>query len=212
MKKITIIFLSLVSIIVSNSQIIYATETTYNPNYTERKQEMIDLADSAPLYNDKVNKGKGAYGNWTWRDGVIVISDSKALTSLYNNGHAGIVGWSTYYTTVEANPGVPIKLYYGEWHQRDDYGGEKVYHVGVRSTSVWQDHLGATWVELQIGKPYNYDYLDSRRTDRFYCSQLVWSSYYYTSGVNLDTIAYGSGIHPFEILNHSNVVKIFQNK
>lgn len=38
-------------------------------------------------------------------------------------------------------------------------------------------HESAVLAMNQVGKPYNWNYLDKTRTDAFYCSQLIWFAY-----------------------------------
>lgn len=66
------------------------------------------------------------------------------------------------------------------------------------------------WCSLQVGKPYNFNFLDTSRRDAFYCSQLVWAAYYDNFGIDISTSAWGPAIYPMEILDSPNVTKIYQ--
>lgn len=154
--------------------------------------------------------GSRSVGTWSWRDGVICITDSYASVEWFNNGHAGIIGVAPYYYgMVEANPGSGVEMCYGTW--TDNYGSGKVVQVGVTDTTVEQDHLAAEWATNQIGKPYKFPTTLNNRNE-FYCSHLVYAAYLDTCNVNLDTIAWPGFIHPFEILNNSLVTVIFNNE
>lgn len=152
-----------------------------------------------------------SYGSWTWRDGVICITDSYASSPLFNNGHAGIVGVApNYYCVVEANPGSGVKNVWGNWSYK--YKDKTVWQVGVTSTTVEQDQAAAEWATKQVGKPYNGSFLNKTKTDSFYCSQLVWAAYKYTAGVDLDTWRYASAVHPFELYLSDKTTLIYRNK
>ena len=56
---------------------------------------------------------------------------------------------------------------------------------------------------------------DIRRTDKFYCSQLVWAAYYYSCGFDLDLTRYNTfgtwRIHPKEIYD-ADTALIYRKK
>lgn len=181
----------------------------------EWEEKMIAEANSKPAVGDfKVQRSElpgikksSTTGTWSWRDGVICITDSYASVSWFNNGHAGIVAIAPHYdSTVEANPSSGVSTIKGRWDNR--FGGN-VYQVGVVSTTVKQDQQAAQWACNQIGKPYGFPIALSNRS-KFYCSHLVYAAYLETTGVNLDTIAWPGFIHPFELLNTSKTETIFQ--
>ena len=154
--------------------------------------------------------GARVIGSWSWRDGVICVTDSYASVDWFNNGHAGIVGISPYnYGVVEANPGDGVEVCYGSWVDR--FGNGKVIQVGVTDTTTEQDHLAAEWATRQLGKPYEFPVLLSNR-DKFYCSHLVYAAYLETCDVDLNTIAWPGFIHPFELFNNDLVTVIYNNE
>ena len=92
---------------------------------------------------------RAAHGGWTWRDGVICISDSYAITPHFNNGHAGIVAAAPYYyATIESNPGTGVQVVYGNWTNR--FSGSTVYQIDVKTTSIRDDQKVAFRVARQI--------------------------------------------------------------
>ena len=150
-------------------------------------------------------------GSWSWRDGVICITDAK-LSGIINHGHAGIVAAAPYhYAVIEANPGTGVKPHYGSWVTR--YSGQ-VWQVGVKSTSVAQDQKAAQWAARQIGKPYNREFYNVWTRSKFYCSQLVWAAYRDTAGPSADISlnSYGAAIHPFELRDHPNTALIYRKR
>lgn len=187
------------------------------------ENEALDKLEEAPIVFDKeendlakensatisgINGKK--LGTWSWRDGVICITDSHAKSPLFNNGHAGIVAAAPYYDSViEANPSDGVQPKYGSWGSR--FSGNTIVQVGVKSTTVAQDRKAAQWAAKQIGKLYNSSFTNINTRSTFYCSQLVWAAYKDTTGVDIGTAAWGTAIHPFELINSKTQV-IYRNR
>lgn len=128
------------------------------------------------------------------------MTDSFAVRSVFNNGHAGIVGAAPYYDSViEANPGEGVKAKYGAWTDRT--GFHHVYQAGEISTTEVQGQKAAVWAGGKIGTPYKLERYRLNRRDVFYCSHLVYAAYKDTYGVDLDTTAWSGSIHPLELLS-----------
>lgn len=217
--KIIVMVLVLITFLMINPGGLHALEGEIEPvdsalsisDPSQWEIDMISYANAKEIVADKTVKDSGAtrtpYGNWTWRDGVICITDSYASSPHFNNGHAALMGSSKVYVTVEANPADGVQFKDGHWFSR--FSGQ-VYQVGVIETTIAQDQQVARWAETQINKPYNMNFLNRWTRDSYYCSQLVWAAYKDVTGVDLDTAAYLSAIHPFEILNHSRVSLLYR--
>lgn len=174
----------------------------------EWEKQVWDIADKEPVRGDWKSKTRST-GSWTWRDGVICVTDSYASVPFFNNGHAGLVAVAPYYdATVEANPGDGVQPKYGAWNVRFPTG--RVVQVGVNSTTEAQDQQAAAWACSQIGKPYSLGLNMYGTRDRYYCSQLVWVAYYEATGVDLDTVAWPGYIHPYELVNTSKTSIIYE--
>ena len=155
---------------------------------------------------------EAAVGSWSWRDGVICVTDGK-VSGIINTGHAGIVAPAPYYyATIEAFPNNGVRVHYGSWATK--YRNQTVWQLGVKSTSVAQDQQAANWAVRQIGKPYNSNFFDVWTRSKFYCSQLVWAAYRDTAGPSADISLndYGAAIHPFELRDHPNTAIIYRNR
>lgn len=211
----------LLAICILTTKSVSANEISQTENYfTEDdivnwEQTILNNANNEyPIGDTKGNNGRvyrAASGAWTWRDGVICITDSKAITPLFNNGHAGIIAAAPYYyATIEANPRDGVQPKYGNWNDR--FSTNMVYQYGVKRTSVTQDQNAAKWAARQIGKQYNYQFFNINRRDKFYCSQLVWAAYRDTAKVDIGTWEWGSAIHPFELMSSNETTLIYQNK
>lgn len=164
-KKLSIgvIFLSLCGF----NEYVYAMEESIDKNEMRvwEKSVLEDINSETPI-GDWKTMDRAAHGGWTWRDGVICISDSYAITPLFNNGHAGIVAADPYYyATIESNPGTGVQVVYGNWTNR--FSGSTVYQIGVKKTSIQDDQNVAYWAARQIGKPYNHEFFNINTRNKF---------------------------------------------
>lgn len=170
---------------------------------------LVERADELPLSVDVKDKTKkpgltpmSAYGSYPTRKGVILVT-SDAFKGLIPTGHAAII--YTYGSVVESlSSGVTTGT------NRWNYTKNQAYGVSVSSTSATQDATAANWAYRQIGKPYNWNYLDTGTRSKFYCSQLVWASFKDNFGINLDTPSYLSAVHPMEFVGNAKTYLIWR--
>lgn len=149
-------------------------------------QEGFTYAQTAPIVADKELNARGIVGEWSWRDGVICVTDSYFEgISFLNHGHAGIVAIAPYYyQTVEAlNSTEGVNFVSGHWRNRFE---GRIYQCEVNATTVAQDAqaaaLATTWAQAR--KPYSLA-STLETTDSFYCSQLVYQAYRLGAGYTL---------------------------
>ena len=193
-------------------------------SYTQQQQQIINemaekerqykaYGESAPIERDTKNRSRAQVGQWSWRDGVICVTDDGVGASFVNSWHAAIVAPQQFYSVAEA-PGVGkrVKLTQGMWVKNK----KTVWQLGVKRTSVQQDWNAGWWAGNQKGKPYNTNFWNMKQTKSFYCSQLVWAAYYYTAGVDLDktdnNIGSAWAIHPGELVNNKETAIIYRNR
>lgn len=153
-------------------------------------------------------------GGWSWRDGLICVTDHGKGNHLINTWHCGIVAPQEPEVVAEAaGTEEGCRLRRGMWKETD----YTVWQVGVNSTTVEQDWKAGEWggEQCRVHKPYNTKFWDARRTDKFYCSQLVWASYYYVNGVDLNKpdndIGPDIAIHPGEFVDNPNTTVVYKN-
>lgn len=158
--------------------------------------EGFEYAKTAPIVSDANQTTRGISGAWSWRDGLICVTDS--YTSFINHGHAGIVAAAPYYdSTIEAlNANDGVRAMYGEWSARFN---PRVYQCGVTSTTEAQDAAAARLANSWIGKPYSI-LSTLETTDTFYCSQLVYQAYRLGAGYTLPHALLGI-ITPADLLH-----------
>lgn len=183
----------------------------------ENVEKYEEYGDSAPLVIDPKAAGRtrAAAGSWSWRDGVICVTDAGSSLIVTNSWHAGIVAPQANYVVAEAEGvGKTVRLRSGDWGSA--YPKNKVWQVGVKSTSVAQDLAAGRWAGNQKGKPYNLNFWNIKQTGSFYCSQLPWAAYYYTANVDLDksdnNLGSAKAVHPGEFVDNSKTVLIYRNK
>lgn len=228
MKK----FKSVSTIFLSGLLLVASITSTYGADVQQASQvfdaQQIELeiakARQQPLYTDKNTKGtkmkktaktaassgattfatvaSGSYGTYPTRKGVILVTEDK-YKGLLPTGHAGIIYTST--SIVES-------LSNGVTTGPNDWKTSKntCYGVTVKSTTAAQDSAAANWCYKQIGKPYNYNYLNSSTRKSFYCSQLVYAAFLDNFGINLDTNSFLQAVHPIELVNTSQTSLIYQ--
>ena len=176
-------------------------------------QEGFAYAQSAPIVADKESNTRGIVGEWSWRDGVICVTDSYFWgLSFLNHGHAGIVASAPYYyQTVEAlNATEGIDFVPEHWRGRFD---GRIYQCGVNATTVAQDaqaaSLATAWAQ---DKSKTYSLKSTlETTDTFYCSQLVYQAYRLGAGYTLPH-ALPTVITPADLLHQGATSIIYRDE
>lgn len=187
----------------------FAVETTTSVEYSEAEIDaMWEDARNQPILPDKsVNTTKGSlsvasFGTYPTRKGVILVTSDK-YKGLIPTGHAAIIYSSD--TVVESiENGVTTGD--SDWNQSKT----ECFGVTVYGTTTAEDSQAANWCYNQIGKPYNWNYPNRWTRDSFYCSQLVYASFLDNFGIDLDTAAWLSAVHPMELVNSSNTYTIYE--
>ncbi|MGU7930112.1 YiiX/YebB-like N1pC/P60 family cysteine hydrolase [Streptococcus suis] len=158
---------------------------------------------------DPKNYERASFGAWSWRPGLVAVTDAR-FSGVINHGHAGITGAHPYYgKIIEANKETGVRAHSGEWKVE---AGKNVWELTVTTTTVAEDKAAAERAAGQIGKPYNSNFYDVWRRDKYYCSQLVWASFRDTAGNKADISLndWGAAIHPFELRDHPNTKLIYR--
>lgn len=161
------------------------------------------LSSSNPCGEGNYGTGRrdGAVGRYPTRPGVILVTPDW-LCGLIATGHAGII--LNFRQIVESNEKGVQKLP-NFWFRKK----RQVYGVTTRGTTTAQDRQAALWASSQTGKPYNYNLYNIYDRDRYYCSQLVWASFYHNYWIDLNTTDYDAypfgvrvpAVHPMELMN-----------
>lgn len=173
----------------------------------EELQKSLEEAARQPVVPDKGSDQKAgtkATGSYPSRRGVILVTGDK-FSGLIPTGHAAIV-WDQDFVVESVSKGVTSGP--NNWNKAKT----TCYGVTTYNTTAIQDARAADWTVTQIGKPYNYNFLDKNMRKKFYCSQLVWAAYKNRLGLDLDTSSYGAAVHPIELVNTSKTIPFINNK
>ncbi|ASR46344.1 hypothetical protein B4V02_06455 [Paenibacillus kribbensis] len=119
-------------------------------------------------------------------------------------GHAAIVSLISG-KTVESFPDDGVQYHTNDWRSRSN-----VYGMSVKGASGSQYRGAAQYAANQIGKRYNWNFVDPWREDRFYCSQLVWKAWK-TQGIDVDYITIDPVVTPMEIAKSGNTSIYYSN-
>lgn len=193
-----------------------AKEANLDPTVVFDEKELSLIAKSArskTIYQDKgvglISKSQNlvasasvaSSGTYPTRYGVILITEDK-FKGIIPTGHAAIIWTST--TVVES-------LSNGVTTGPNDWNTSKstCYGITVSGTTTAQDNAASNWCYKQIGKPYNYNYLDKNTRTKFYCSQLVYAAFLDNYNINIDTSAFVTAVHPMELVDSSNTYTIY---
>lgn len=137
---------------------------------------------------------------------ALVTKDSPNTPKIPFIGHAGIVKEAWY--TVESNPDTDVhEGTANEWLGKDKSTGKyykKTVFILKCPDKYNQTQPVEEWAREQIGKEYNWNFFDRKRTDKYYCSQLVWRGYLDNLGIDLCPGAV-SYVTPADILNSSKL-------
>lgn len=191
-----------------------AKESNLDPStiFNEKELSLITKeVRNQKIYQDKgvgiIDKSErlavstASTGTYPTRYGVILVTEDK-YKGLIPTGHAAIIWTST--TVVES-------LSNGVTTGPNDWNTSKntCYGITVSGTTTAQDNAASNWCYKQIGKPYNYNYLDKNTRTKFYCSQLIYAAYLDNYNINIDTSAFVTAVHPMELVNSSNTYTIY---
>ena len=177
-----------------------------------KENNIMEKIDNLPVVPDKTERTRARYGRWTWRDGVIAITNR----GISGSWHVGIVAPQYPKVTAETSPNTNGVRFQSNFEGRGKVGKYNVWQTGVKSTTVSQDWHAGHWAGRQVGKPYNLNFYRTNNRNSFYCSQLVWAAYMDVAKVNLNTSAYdipgARAIHPSELLYNNKVQLIYRAK
>ena len=129
---------------------------------------------------------------------ILVTSDF--FKGLLPTGHAALIISKT--QVIEA---LSKGVVYGKNNWRSVK--KKIFGLKVNHVSTNQLHKVIAKAKKQVGKKYNYNYLDTKTRNKFYCSHLIWAVFLDTLKINLDTkllgLANGKNyavVHPLELV------------
>lgn len=138
---------------------------------------------------------------------ILITSDP--YKGLIPTGHVAIVLNEDEIVEATSN-GVIISR--NDWIQTK----KEVYGIridSVKNTDQFVEKI-SDYLNNNLTKKYNYNYLNTKRRDKYYCSHLAYSLYLDLFDINLDTPLFGkanngaSAIHPLELVlsKYANII------
>lgn len=205
MKKI-ITFIFSIIMVLSLTVSVFAADLTDIPNAETVEEDVvaaIEQADAQPIFADKGANTRAVSGTYPTRKGVILSTPTNAsLGGATFVGHSAIIYNAS---TVVESVGEGVITGSNNWNSVKT----KCYGVTVRGTTVDQDASAANWCYQRIGCPYNYNFLNVTTRTKFYCSQLIWASFWDLYGIDLNADSLGKIITPMELVNSDNTYTIY---
>lgn len=187
---------------------LYAQDQIAVAEMMENLPQMLAEGQELAKYDAKANdpmpmsNSLGTYG-----DIIVNTSGSTSLGSIGISyiGHAAIVS-NDANITIESWPksNSPIDIDGVQQYDNDWAGVSGTMLVRPNGATTTQYRTAVAFAEKQIGKPYNWNFLNKNTTDSFYCSQLVWQAWL-DAGINCETGSTPNAvIAPADLVNSTN--------
>lgn len=190
---------------------VFATEKDYKQDDNDQMEQLIikskqdsdDLikkwnkleVKSTPKISKKMNtmniESSESAANSVGSYGDILITPATIFENGPITGHAGMVDLNSD-LTIESMTSGGVRRYTNDWKTR--------YTKALCATVINGDPKQAVdYASSKIGSNYNYNFLNKWKTDKFYCSQLVWRAYI-EQGIDLDKDG-GNAVLPTDLVS-----------
>ncbi|MDM8001096.1 MAG: YiiX/YebB-like N1pC/P60 family cysteine hydrolase [Dehalococcoidia bacterium] len=110
---------------------------------------------------------------------IILVKGSGFFPGVFC--HAAIVKYRSSLSLFSIGPNGDNGVWWNSQSQLHQYSHASVQRVDTWPLSSNRRQTAADYAREQLGKPYNWIFVDKWRTDAFYCSQLCWAAYYHPS-------------------------------
>lgn len=166
----------------------------------------IAQAEAKPVVPEGSSKTRAITGTYPTRSGVILVTPINSSLGMNSSfvGHAAIIYAAD--TVIESFPKKGVITGDNNWNKKLSI----VYGVDVNDTNKTEEKAAAKWCQKRIGCSYNYLFTDVATRSRFYCSHLVWASYWDLYGIDLNTDSLGKVITPMELVTTDETTKIYE--
>lgn len=150
----------------------YAAPSEQQSEPTQEEIDAIKLrASEMPIYSENngtlvLENNLRSLGQYPTRKGTILVTDEK-FSGLIPTGHAAIV-YNNGNTVVESL-GNGVVIGSNNWYQKS----AKVWGLATINLSFTQADTAADWCARQVGKPYNFNFLDTWNRDRLITPQML---------------------------------------
>ena len=153
----------------------FKTEERWVPSAKDlrRNQGVIGGWGTSPGNGNNCDFDRSANGD------AILVKGSGLFPGVFC--HAAIVIHSKYSYLFSIGPDGDHGVYWNPRSRLGEYSHASVQRVNTWPLSSDRRQTAADYAYKQLGKPYNWIFVDKWRTDAFYCSQLCWAAYYHPS-------------------------------
>jgi uncharacterized protein YycO len=107
---------------------------------------------------------------------IVLVKGSGLFPGVFCHAAIVVNEWSSSWFSV--GPTGDIDVWYNSRYTLHLYSHASVQRVNTWPLSSSRRQTAANYALAQLGKPYNWIFVDKWRTDAFYCSQLCWAAYY----------------------------------
>ena len=107
---------------------------------------------------------------------VVLVKGSGLFPGVFC--HAAIVKYRGSSALFSIGPDGDNGVWWNSQSRLKEYSHASVQRVDTWPLSSNRRQTAADYARNQLGKPYNWIFVDKWRTDAFYCSQLCWAAYY----------------------------------
>jgi uncharacterized protein YycO len=164
--------------------------------YLSLQKEAMGNTDS------KVSLASSMLG--TYGDILVAYNASSWGINFGYPGHAAIVAIAND-RTVESFPANGVQYHTNDWGSRSN-----VYAMTVKGATATAYNKAASYAATQVGKPYNWNFVNPWAGDKFYCSQLVWKAWK-AQGIDVDYVTIDPIVTPMEIAKSGNTSIYYSN-
>ena len=141
-----------------------------SPKDLQRNRGVLGGWGTSPGDRNSCDFGQSANGD------AILVKGSGLFPGVFC--HAALVVYSGYYYAFAVGPDGDSGVWWNTRDQLHQYSHASVQRVDTWPLSSNRRQNAADYAYKQLGKPYNWIFIDKWRTDAFYCSQLCWAAYY----------------------------------
>jgi hypothetical protein len=172
----------------------FKTEERWAPSAKDlrRNHDVIGGWGTSPGNGNSCDFGQSVNGD------IVLLKGSGLFPGVFC--HAAIVKYQGSSSLFSIGPDGENGVWWNSRSLLHQYSHASVQRVDTWPLSSNRRQNAADYARNQLGKPYNWIFIDKWRTDAFYCSQLCWAAYYHPSpwyykldvdGV-LDALDYGA--------------------
>jgi uncharacterized protein YycO len=176
------------------------------PSKVRELAQKKGVSYDALLRPAKIGTTAGSVG--TKGDILVTLSSASSGSSAWVGGHAGIVSDTAGYVVESfGNKGNlnGVRHWKNDWVNRYEH----IRGLWVDGADSTDYSNAASYARQRIGLPYNYNFFDVKNVSKFYCSQLVWRTWYQVMGVDLND---GGAVWPVDLIESPKTIIFYSKK